>query len=109
MEVDQGDQESGWPSASNKFFIGTPDFNQRPSGGEASKDNGQSARTGPMDPSLLGPTLPTSASPQVLGPSLINPRPPPPPAARAAQDPDQADAMAIRVENISQQKEKEKE
>ena len=78
---------------------------------EAGKDNGQSASTGAMDASPLGPTLPTSTmgSPQILGPNLINPKPPPPPNARPIQDADQADAMATQVEKIYQQKEKEKE
>ena len=56
----------------------------------------------------MGPTLPTSMSPQVLGPNLINPLPPPPPTARTARDPDRSDAMAAEVERFVQQKEKEK-
>ena len=109
MEVDQGDQESERPTASNHFFLGTPDFNQRLPGGEVSRDNGKSASTEPIDASPLGPTLPTSMSPQVLGPNLINPQPPPPPTARTARDPDRSDAMAAEIERIFQQKEKEKE
>ena len=117
MEVDQEDQEGERPSASKNLMIllGTLNFNQRHLGRdqnvEAGKDNGQSASTGAMDASPLGPTLPTSTrgSPQIFGPNLINPKLPPPPNARPARDADQADAMATTVEKIYKQKDKEKE
>ena len=109
MEVDQGDLESERLSGPKNFFAGTPNFNQRPSGGEDSKVIVQSASTEPIDFSPLGATLPTVASPQVPGPSGIIPKPPPPPVGRTEQNSGQADAMAIRVEKLSQQKEKEKE
>ena len=107
MEVDQGDQERERLSASKNFFLGIPFFNQRLPGREqtveSGKDNGQSASIGAMDASPLGPILPTSTmgSPQVLGPNLINPKPPPLQTARAIRDAEQADAMATQVENIS--------
>ena len=117
MEVDQEDQDGEKQTASNNFmsFIGTLSCNQRPLGrdqnGEAGKDNGQSASTGAMDASPLGSTLPTSTvgSPKILGPNLVNPKPPPPPNATPARDAAQADAMATTVEKIYQQKDKEKE
>ena len=117
MEVYQGDQEGGRPSASSSFmnYLGALNFNQRVSGRdqfvEAGKDSGESASTGAMDASPAGPTLPISTigSPQMLGPNQLNPKPPPPPNARTARSADQADAMAMQVEKIYQQKEKEKE
>ena len=100
MEVDQGDLESERLSAPKNFFAGTSNFNQRPSGGEDSKVIVQSASTEPIDFSPIGAALPTVASPQVPGPSGINPKPPPPPVGRTEQNSSQADAMAIRVEKV---------
>ena len=109
MEVDEGDLESERRAGPKNFFAGTPNFSQRPLGAEDSKVPSHSASTGPSDFSPLGATLPTVSSPQVLGPSGVNPKPPPPPVGRSEQTTRQVDAMAIQVEKIFQQKEKEKE
>ena len=62
-----------------------------------------------MDLSPQEPILTTAASPQVLGPSSSVPKPPDPPTNRMTQSANQADAMAIKVERLSQQKERDKE
>ena len=78
---------------------------------EVNRDSVQTGFSGAMDASPAGPTLPISTigSPQIFGPNQINPPPPPPLHARTVQSADQADAMAIKVEKVDQQKEKEKE
>ena len=109
MEVDEGDLESERRAGPKIFFAGIPIFNQMPLGAEDSKIPSHNASTVPSDFSPLGATLPTVSSPQVLGPSGVNPKLPPPPVGRPEQNAGQSDAMAIHVEKIFQQKEKEKE
>ena len=109
MEVDEEGQERGRLAVPKRFFLGTPKFNQRQQGEGGKRSICQSANSMPMDISLQEPTLPTVAPPQVLGPSSSVPKPFDPLMNRMTQGANQVDAMAIRVENISQLKEKEKE
>ena len=78
---------------------------------EANRESVQNRFSVAMDASPAGPALPTPtiSSPRIFGPNQINPLPPPLQHARPAQSADQADAMAIKVEKLHQQKEKEKE
>ena len=78
---------------------------------EANRDSVQNGFSVAMDASSAGPTLPISriGSPRTIGPNQINFPPPPPQHARPVQSANQADVMAIKVEKLHQQKEKEKE
>ena len=107
MEVDQ--EGHGAPKVpAPKDYLGTPNFDQGLRAGEDKR--GKEACAHPMDQSPLGPTLPTTMSPQAFGPSTTNPPPPPPPPnGKPIQGADQSDAMAMKVERMAQQKEIEKE
>ena len=106
MEVDSDGQ--GAPKVlAPKEYIGTPNFDQGLRTGDEKRGKEMSGHS--MDHSPMGPTLPTTMSPQAFGPSTTIPLPPPPPQGKSVHGADQADAMAIRVEKMAQQKEKEKE
>ena len=108
MEVDQ---EGQWTPKvlAPKDYLGTPNFDQGSRVGDDKRGKEQNASTNPMDQSPLGPTLPTTMSPQTFGPSMTIPLPPPPPNGRATQGTGQSDALAMKVEKLAQQKEIEKE
>ena len=106
MEVDQ--QGQGAPKVpAPKGYLGTPNFDQGLREGDDKR--GKEACANLMDQSPLGPTLPTTMSPQAFGPSMTHPPPPPPPNGKPTQGTDQSDAMAMKVERMAQQKEIEKE
>ena len=98
MEVDSDGQ--GAPKVlAPKDYLGTPNFDQGLRAGEDKR--GKEVSGHPMDQSPMGPTLPTTMSPQALGPSTAIPLPPPPPHGKSVHGADQADAMAIRVEKMA--------
>ena len=72
MEVDQ--EGHGAPKVpAPKDYLGTPNFDQGLRAGEDKR--GKEVSVHPMDQSPLGPTLPTTMSPQAFGPSTTNPPP----------------------------------
>ena len=99
---------SAIPESLVQHLLGTPNFDQRalfdsPFHGPNQDEQDVSVA---MDVAPISPTLPTvAASPIVLGPRRQPPSvPQPPEPPRTVPTPAQADAMAIQVEKLSQQR-----